>query len=252
MPFSFRWFSQKAGFTSPNYLHLVLSKKRHLSEEGADKTADIFKLQGKEREYFKLLVEFNKAKTPSSRSQIGQSLLNLRAKSQTQYLAQNQMSYYLSWRNIAIRECLLLNHQGLLPEEIPALVFPTPSNKEVQETLRTLESLNLAAPNKDGYWFAQGQNISSGDRVASSSRVTYHLQMMDLAKESMDRFPAAHRDVSNVSVPLSKENFEKIRRMIQEVRAEALRLSAEDSQTHIVVQLNFQLFPLAKKKDTDL
>ena len=249
LPFSFRWFSQKAGFTSPNYLHLVLSKKRHLSADAALKVTEIFRLNPRESEYFKLLVDFNKAKTPTARSEIGQQMLQLRSKSRTQYLEKSQMSYYLSWRNIAIRECLLLNSQGLKIEDIGPLVFPHPTSKEVQQTLEVLAALNLVKKNADNLWIAEGGNISSGDRVASSALVTYHLQMMDLAKESIDRFLPQERDISNVSVPLSKNNFEKIRKMIQEVRAEALRLSAEDNQSDMVAQINFQLFPLASKKD---
>lgn len=249
LPFSFRWFSQKAGFTSPNYLHLVLSKKRHLSSQAAIKVTEIFRLNSKEAEYFRLLVEFNKAKMPSARSEIGQQMLKLRAKSKTEYLDKSQMNYYLSWRNIAVRECLLLNQQGLKAEDISSLVFPHPTLKETIQTLEVLASLGLVIKNDQETWFAHPGNISSGDRVASSALVTYHLQMMDLAKESIDRFSAKDRDISNVSVPLSKESFEKIRKMIQDVRAEALRLSSEESQSDLVAQINFQLFPLASKKD---
>jgi uncharacterized protein (TIGR02147 family) len=144
----------------------------------------------------------------------------------------------------------LLNHTGLHIEDIGALVFPHPTSKEIQQTLQDLEELNLAKRNKDGTWSAVGGNVSSGDRVASSALVTYHMQMMDLAKESIDRFASNERDITNVSVPLSKQNFEKIRKMVQEVRAEALRLSAEDAtSSEFVAQMNFQLFPLATKKD---
>jgi uncharacterized protein (TIGR02147 family) len=249
LPFSFRWFSQKAGFTSPNYLHLVLAKKRHLSSEAANAASEIFRLGTKESEYFKLLVEFNKAKTPTSRSEVGQKMIQLRAKSKTQYLNKSQMSYYLSWQNIAIRECLLLNRDGLTAQDISKHVFPHPSQKEIQQTLETLLALELVEQTADGHWRARGGNISSGDRVDSSALVGYHLQMMDLAKESLDRFSSKERDISNVSVPLSKDNFEKIRGMIQDVRAEALRLSAENVQSDLVAQINFQLFPLASKKD---
>lgn len=249
LPFSFRWFSKKAGFSSPNYLHLVLSKKRHLSTDAIEKVAQVFRLGAKEAEYFRLLVQFNKAKAISVRSEIGKKILSLRSKSKIQYLEKSQMSYYLSWKNIAIRECLLLNREGLGLEEICNLVLPHPTLKEVIVTLEKLVELNLAFKNEKNLWQALEGNISSGDRVASSVLVTYHLQMIDLAKQSLDYFSSEKRDISNVSVPLSKGSFEKVRSMIQNLRKEILHLSAEDQNSEMIAQLNFQLFPLAYKKD---
>lgn len=249
LPFSYRWFSQKAGFSSPNYLHLVLTRKRHLSTDAIAKVAQVFRLGSTESEYFRLLVQFNKSKAPSTRSEIGEKILSLRSKSKIQYLAQSQMNYYLSWQNIAIRECLLLNREGLLAEEMSKLVYPHPTHKEVQQTLEKLADLKLASKNEAGIWQAAHGSISSGDRVDSSALVIYHLQMMDLAKESLDRFSSSDRDISNVSVPLSKNNFEKIRTMIQDLRKEVLRISEEDQNPELVTQLNLQLFPLAYKKE---
>ena len=247
LPFSFRWFSQKAGFSSPNYLHLVLSKKRHLSSEAIEKVIQIFHMNAKEAEYFRLLVNFKKSKTNSEKSEIGEKILTLRSKSKTQYLNQSQMSYYLSWRNIAIRECLLLNYSGLLPEQICQLVHPHPHLKEVLESLENLQTLHLVSKKDSGLWAANPGSISTGDKVDSSSLIKYHLEMIDLAKESLDRFSAAQRDVTNVSVPVSKENFEKIRSMVQILRKEILRISEEDSNPELVAQINFQLFPIATK-----
>lgn len=249
LPFSYRWFSQKAGFSSPNYLHLVLTRKRHLSTDAITKVAQVFRLGSKESEYFRLLVQFNKSKAPTTRSEIGEKILSLRSKSKIQYLAQSQMNYYLSWQNIAIRECLLLNREGLLAEDISKLVFPRPTHKEVLQTLEKLADLKLASKNEGGFWQAVQGSISSGDRIESSALVGYHLQMMDLAKESLDRFSSADRDISNVSVPLSKDNFEKIRTMIQDLRKEVLRISEEDQNPELVTHLNLQLFPLAYKKE---
>lgn len=242
----------KAGFTSPNYLHLILDKKRHLSESSIEKVLQVFGISGKDADYFRLLVQFNKAKLPSVRSEIGKKILKLRSQANLQYLKSAQMDYYLSWKNIAVRECLLLNSQGLTAQELSELILPKPSLREVSECLNNLANLGLIEINEAGTWRALDVNISSGDRIDSSALVTYHLQMIDLAKESLDRFSADLRDISNVSIPVSKENFEKVRRMIQALRAEALALSQQDTSPEMVAHLNLQLFPLALKKKESL
>lgn len=252
LPFSYRWFSMKAGFTSPNYLHLILDRKRHLSIEAIEKVLTIFGLKGKEAEYFRLLVHFNKAKTPTERAEIGKQMLKIRSQANLKYLKTAQMDYYLSWKNIAVRECLLLNKDGLTASELCDLILPKQTLDEIQECLNNLADLDLIEIKSEGRWQAREVSISSGDRVDSSALVAYHLQMIELAKESLDRFSGEDRDISNVSVPVSKENFEKIRKMIQGLRVEALSLSRNDSNPDRVAHLNLQLFPLALKKKESL
>ncbi len=114
-----------------------------------------------------------------------------------------------------------------------------------------LSSFGLAVKNEGGLMNAEiSDNISSGDRaLASSALVTYHLQMMELAKESLDRFTADQRDISNACVPLSKENFEKIRGMIQAVRARLYacqRTTRKHKWSHKLI-FNFFLSQLKKE-----
>src|SRR5438045_8662218 len=66
--FSFRFFSHHAGFTSPNYLKLVMDGARNLTEESIQKFANGFKLNQQETDFFKNLVFFTQAKTSEEKS----------------------------------------------------------------------------------------------------------------------------------------------------------------------------------------
>src|SRR3954463_7260401 len=59
--FSYRFIASKVGFSSPGFFANVLKGKKDISLKLALKFAELFKLVRKEKEYFELLVLFNKA-----------------------------------------------------------------------------------------------------------------------------------------------------------------------------------------------
>jgi uncharacterized protein (TIGR02147 family) len=226
---------------------LILTGKRQLSSDGTEKVIRVFNMNGSQAEYFRNLVAFKKSKANSDKSLIGEKLLQIRVNARTQYLNSSQMSYYLSWQNIAIRECLLLHPEGLTVEKLCISIRPKLRLPDAEASLQELRRLGLAYPNESGAWFGVSGNISSGDKVESSALIKYHLEMMELAKQSLDRFNSSERDVSNVSVSLSLENIEIVRKKIQNLRQEILKLSSEDLSPDKVLQVNFQIFPIAVK-----
>jgi len=59
--FSYRSFSSKAGFRSPNILKLVIDGKRNLSPQSVQKFARALNLKKDEAEFFRILVNLNQA-----------------------------------------------------------------------------------------------------------------------------------------------------------------------------------------------
>lgn len=64
---SYRAFSARAGFGSPNYLHLVINKKRHISEDSAERFGAVLGLTRTETECLKLAVIHAKVTHPQVR-----------------------------------------------------------------------------------------------------------------------------------------------------------------------------------------
>ncbi len=248
MPASYRWFSQRAGFSSPNYLHLVLTHKRHLSLRAIEGTVRAFKLSPSDADFFRILVLFNRSANALDRTKFGNQLLLKRMQTDFKLLEQNQFAYYLSWKNIAIRESLLLDMKtGLSIEDIQACVIPRLEISEIEDSLKILESIRLVQKNENKKWKANSMTLTSGDRVSSSSLISYHLQMIDLARKALLELGPNEREISNVSVPLTTKTFEYIRSRIQDLKKEILALSKLDSHSDKVIQINFQLFPIAKR-----
>lgn len=246
--FSYRWFSQKAGLTSPNFLNLVVKGKRHLSSDSVEKVIEIFGLTKDEGEFFRHLVQFNKAKTLSEKEHFAQALIKTK-KFQNEFpLSKEQFEYYSQWYHIPIRELLTLKDSPQTEEKISESLVPSISKSEVGEALEKLTALNLIEF-KNGKYAVKQESISTGHKFSSYGVVQYHKKMLNLASESLDRFPGKEREVSSVTIGLSDDSFQKIKKLIEEFRSQLMAIAEADQEKERIYQINFQLFPMSAKRE---
>jgi uncharacterized protein (TIGR02147 family) len=246
--FSYRKFSQLAGFSSPNFLILLMKGERNLSQDSASKIANAFGLEKVAKNFFVSLVKYNQAKTHEDKFILAQELIKLRSKNKLYFIGQNEFEYYSHWINIAIRELLLIN-SNLTVVEIANQLSPPQKISDVESALELLQEIGLINF-VDSQWQVFQKNISTGENFVSSSVVHFHKQVLGLASESLDRYSRTEREISTSTVALNKIQFEAVRKKIQELRSEILALAeatAPDSDaTKEIYQISFQGFPLTQ------
>jgi len=246
--FSYRWFSQRAGLTSPNFLNLVVKGHRHLSSETLEKVIEIFRLNKEEGDFFRNLVQFNKAKTLSEKEHFAGQLVRSRKFLNEYPLSRDQFEYYSDWYNIPIRELFNLKAKPQTAEEISQSLVPSISQSEVRVALEKLLTLGLVEQ-KNGKYFVKEESVTTGHKFASFGVVQYHKKMMSLAAESLDRFSGPEREISAVTIGLSEKSFLQIKKEIEDFRSRLMAIAEADEEKEKIYQLNFQLFPLSKGRE---
>ena len=244
--FSYRYFSQKAGFRSPNFLQLVIEGKRNLSPESIERFTNALKLTKKEAEFFRILVHLNQARTLGEKKIYAEQLMQFRPFRYIHPLRQDQYRYYTDWYNIPIRELTMLSEFSEDPSWIARRLIPPISPQQAQKALDLLLQLGLIKRDESGRLVQTDAFISTGDEVTSTSVANYHRAMIEKGAEALDRFPGPDRDISSVTMALSDKNFQEIKALIQRFRKELLAIADQDRAPEGVYQVNFQLFPLAK------
>jgi uncharacterized protein (TIGR02147 family) len=250
--FSYRYFSQKAGFRSPNFLKLVIEGKRNLSPESIERFARALKLKKKEVEFFRILVHLNQARTIGEKKLYAEQLMQFRSFRFIHPLRQDQYRYYTEWYNIPIRELTSLPEFSEDPSWIARSLVPPISPRQAQRALDLLFQLGLLRRDESGRIVQSDAFISTGDEVTSTSIANYHREMIQKGSEALDRFGGPDRDISSVTMALSDEGFREIKSLIQRFRKELLAIADQEKRPEGVYQVNFQLFPLARqaKKET--
>jgi uncharacterized protein (TIGR02147 family) len=249
--FSYRYFSKLAGFSSPNFLKLVMEGKRNLSGEGIEKFACAMKLKPAEARQFRMLVLMNQATVPEERDYYTRQILKSRVFRRLKPLTPELYEYYSEWFHVPLRELVARSDFRADPHWIGRQFTPPLSESQVANGLSLLEKLGLIARNEAGQITVTDTLISTGDEVEGQAIKNFHREMIKKGAEAIDRFAKPERDISSLTVGVSHGNAARMKQMIQEFRKELLAVTGEEQVVEEIVQVNFQLFPLVRPAGVD-
>ncbi len=244
--FSYRWFAQRAGMSSPNFLKLVIDGARNLTARSADRFADALGLNTQESAFFRELVAFGQAGTAAEKNEHYDRIGAYRRHRAVKRLERSAFEYLSKWYYPAIRELVSCNGFREDPDWIASRLQPAITPKQAKRAVELLLRLGFLQRDDRGRLVHGEALLSTGPEVRSLAVGNFHRQMMTRAAESIETVPPDKREVSGTTVALSAEAFEMFKAKIQQLRAELLELSAEESSPTRVVQFNFQAFPLAE------
>lgn len=120
------------------------------------------------------------------------------------------------------------------------------SPAQARRSLRLLERLGLIRRDPDGKLRQDQPPLSSGDEVSSLAAYRFHQNMMEKAKEALRETPAPQRDISSVTLAVTREGSDKIKHKIRQFRKEILAMAEDAGQGEAVYQMNIQFFNLTE------
>ena len=135
--FSWRDFTKKGGFTSPNYMKIVCEGKSGLSKNGIEHAADAMDLVGAEREYFRQLVKFGQAKSDADKKAAYTEMKEIASAHKVRVLEGESVSFYESWKYPVLRE-LAPMMPGAKPLKVAKACGGAFSAEEVRDALAFL------------------------------------------------------------------------------------------------------------------
>jgi uncharacterized protein (TIGR02147 family) len=247
--FSYRSFSRRAGLKSPNYLKLVVDGERNLSADMAERFATACGLKDDEQRYFVDLVAFSQAATNAERNQHYARLTGFKRYRNAHKLDIAHAAYFSAWYMPAIRELAARPDFRADPAWIAQQLLPAISQQEAEHALDTLLELGLLVRAADGSVHQTDALLSTGPETHGLHIVAYHRAMVQRAMESIDLIPAQDRDISSLTLCLGEAGLRAFKERVQRFRKELLELSALEPNPEQVVQINFQLFPLSRRRN---
>lgn len=244
--FSHRFFAAKAGFSSSNYLNLVMQGKRNLTNASVPKVAKGFGLKTKEREFFENLVFMNQSKTLDEKKYYYKKIVSIRGYTDAKKLEKASYDYYSNWYNIAIREMITFGGKKYTAAQIAAKLDPKVSAYQVKRSLKLLMELGMIKRDAEGKWERQDSAVTTGPEVQSLMVANFHKKMLQLAAESIDRHNAEARDITTITMSVNNNTMTEIKERIAAFRREIVEMANNDTNANQVIQLNMQAFPLTK------
>lgn len=249
--FSYRAFAKRAGLSAPNYLKLVAEGQRNLAPEMATRFAAALGLTGEPADYFCDLVGFNQASSAPERERCYQRLCRYKRYRDAFRLDAAHAAYHSDWYIPAVRELVSCAGFKEDPRWIARALRPNISQRQAAHALEILEQLGLVVRGQGGRLTQREPLLTTGDDQPLGHHIaTFHRAMLERAAEALDHTPRDEREIASLTLSLDAKQFQAFKARLYEVRQELLQASLEPDDSaggaDRVVQINFQMFPLAR------
>lgn len=244
-------FSRRAGISSSNFLRLVIDGARNLSASMATQFGKACGLDAAALDFFCELVAYNQAKSAAERNRHYERLSRFRPFRELHKLDAAQAEYHSHWYLPAIRELCQREDFRDDPTWIAATLEPTISAREAKHALTTLQRLGLLERNADGRLVQVQALVTTGPGPLGHHIFNYHHAMLERAGVALDRVARDEREISALTVCVSHDKMLELKQHVRNFRRSLLELAAADDSPERVVQINFQLFPLSKRKGSN-
>jgi uncharacterized protein (TIGR02147 family) len=241
--FSYRMMATRLG-TDHSYLFRILQKDVHLPARCTPSALEFLGLSGRAAEYFQMLLAYARTRGKREKQEILEKALALRDVERHQ-IGEKELAFFGNWWIVAIR-CLLEVLEGRAnPEEISRRLQPSVSVADVQASLDLLLELGFVKKAASGRLMVTDAHLTAGgDRKVVALR-RFQAQVLDLAKESLERFPTELRDVSTLTLAVDRDAFTDIREMLRECRRQIQKRVEDAAHPDRVLQLSMAFFPVA-------
>ena len=192
------------------------------------------------------MVSYAHAKDDKARRAAFEERCALAHAHKVRVLGNEEFDYFKSWKNPVLRE-IAPHMPGAKPLEMARKCKPQISAAEVSETLDFLVRAKLLKKDKSGNYEQTDKSLSMGsvDAVPVAAR-DMQRQMGEFAVKALD-LPLSERDMSGLTMGLTRRAYEKIRKEIADFRRRIVAIASEDDETEQVYRLNLQLFPLSER-----
>ncbi|MBF0433135.1 MAG: TIGR02147 family protein [Fibrobacteria bacterium] len=245
--FSYRFFAQKAGIKSPVFLKQVIEGDRNLTRPMIEKFINALGLNKKEAVFFRHLTEFNQARTAQEKQEHYSVMVTMTDYVKQHQLKSDQYSYFEKWYNCVIRElACLMDFQGDF-SLLAKAVLPPITVREAKRSVELLQRLKLLKQMPDGRYRQIDASITSGQDIISMVRRAHNSKMLDLSRKANDNLPPEVRNISNITMGISKECYNVLLAEFDAFKERIVSIVNHDNKSSQVYQFCLSLFPLSNE-----
>lgn len=246
-----RRFAKLAGVKAPGYLKMVTDGRRNLTVKTAEKFCRALDLKGREKKYFVTLVCYNQTTNPDRKNEYGNRLHKLRPRTDRYLVGKHQFRYFSRPHYVCIREMVTLKDFREDPKWIARRCFPPISPAEARTAIDVLLDLGFLARDENCRLIQKEDFVHTED-VNTQAFEAYHFHeaMIDLARHALTQLPQEERNYYALTVPMPQTLYKEVIQEFYAFRDRVLEKTAAAGGTGSdeVFQINFQLFPLTRKR----
>jgi uncharacterized protein (TIGR02147 family) len=236
----------KLGVASTGFLSNVMAGRKNLTAEHIQRLKQAMRLDMEEAQYFEIMVYFTQARTPEEKDE-WYSRLSLLQKIRLKQLDPKHLTLFAMEEMVFLFELLQIRPGKYTPAELAKVLDPPSTVERVKEALVNLENMGLVIHDEQKGYSTTEAAITSGDELRSLHLTAFQKKCMILSTRALYEISSTERDLSVLTLGLSKDGFRMVQQEIRHFRKRLARISMQDTDQRKVYQMNFQLFPVTKE-----
>lgn len=240
--FSYRIMADILGLDT-SYVFRILHKNLHLPARCTSRAIDFLGLTGRAAEYFILMTAYARERNRKERTLILEKAMTLRDVARRR-LEEQELSFLRDWWVVAVRCVLEIQGGRAEPADIASRIAPTVPVEKVAAALELLQDLGIVKLVQGRLKIADLHLTADGSSKSEAVSMFQH-QVLQLASESLERFPRGERDISTLTVTVDHDAFSEIREMLRECRRQIQKRVEESKRPDRVMQIAMAFFPIA-------
>ncbi len=247
--FSYRYFSNKIGFKSKDFIYRVIHKDKVISDKSIARISQAIGHSENEADYFECMVKFNQSKTAVEKNRFFKRLLQLKEKqlpkSKAVLLKNHEQGFFSSWYNPIIFSILgIVEFKGDFAW-LASRVTPSISTREARQAVNLLEEFGFVTKCNKGIYTTSHSSVKTESELENLGLLNFYLHCANLARDAIEKMPRDERNISGVTLGISARTYDAIIQRTNLFREEITRLAEMDDEPERIYQMNLQLFPLS-------
>lgn len=245
--FTLEHLAKKVGLKSKGHMSLIIKGAKNIPPEKIPHYVAALELDGKEGDFFSLMVQFNQATTHRDRKRFLDRMVAL-LRVTDRKLVPSQYALCEAWYHPVVHELLRIHDVRDEWERLASLLKPAIEPEQARASARLLQEIGLVAPDARGFLKPTNVAITFGEGWRSVAVREFQKHTFDLAQGALENTAVHERDISSLTLSLGESTFREISERIALFRKELLALARSEQHVDRVVQMNLSLFPLSEKK----
>lgn len=248
--FSYQIIANKAGVKNRGFIYNIINGDKVLSKSNIFKVSKALGHNRYEAEFFECLVAFNQAEDMAERKYLFEKMSQVKntgkTTSEAQILRQDQYEFYSNWYHVMVRSIIGMYDFKDDYKWLSRIVNPHITVTQAKHSVRLLEKLGLISNGKNGAYKICDKSLSTGKDIMSIAFQNFHIACTDLAKRSFTEFPLDSRNMTGLTLGISKKSYFDICEEIQNFQTKIMEIANHDEVADRVYQLNFHFFPTSE------
>lgn len=246
--YSHRAMARQMGFSSPNFVKLVMDGERNLTDKSLAGVVEGLGLGKRASAYFSHLVFFCQASDTIRKNYYFGLLAAFRTRSTVARINADQYDYYNEWYTCVVRELVVGRRaEGLDYPALAAELRPAITARQAKKAVRLLERIGMIERDGQGRYRHASRLIATDREMTSLAVRNYHKKMIGIGREAIETVERDLREISSLTVRISPDGYKRMKKRIQDFKEELMQMVREDTDVDTVYQLNLQLFPLSTR-----